>query len=149
MSRNNNGHFEENADRFGVSLPGGLLEKFDSMVKDKGYANRSLAVADLIRADLVEHHKHLKSAQVTAMLSLVYDHHKADVQPKLTQAQHDHLGEVIASLHVHLDHHHCLEIIVMRGNVQRLKKLADELIAAKGVQHGKFTVTSVAGDLSH
>ena len=134
-------------DRFGVSLPEGLLEDFDAMVKEKGYDNRSLAIADMIRAELVEHRQHSGNREIAGSVTLVYDHHKSSVQQALTQLQHDHLQEVLATLHVHLDHDNCLEVLVLRGKSKRLKKLAGELIAAKGVKHGKFTVASIGSDL--
>jgi CopG family nickel-responsive transcriptional regulator len=140
---------QSKVDRFGVSLPDGLLESFDAMVREKGYDNRSLAIADLIRAELVEHGQHTGTKEIAGTITLVYDHHRSDVQRVLTDLQHDHLHEVIATLHVHLDHDNCLEVIVLRGKSRGLKKLADELIAARGVKHGKFTVTSIGSDLVH
>jgi CopG family nickel-responsive transcriptional regulator len=134
-------------DRFGVSLPEGLLEEFDAMVKEKGYDNRSLAIADIIRGELVEHRQNSGNREIAGSITLVYDHHKSGVQQALTELQHDHPHEVIATLHVHLDHDNCLEVIVLRGKSRRLKKLAAELIAARGVKHGKFTVASIGSDL--
>jgi CopG family nickel-responsive transcriptional regulator len=82
-----------------------------------------------------------------ATITLVYDHHKQHVQATLTDIQHDHHGVIVSALHVHLDHHNCLEVLVVCGKAGLIKKIADELIAAKGVKHGKLTVTTTGKDL--
>ncbi|MGO9200405.1 MAG: nickel-responsive transcriptional regulator NikR [Limisphaerales bacterium] len=133
--------------RFTVSLPPALLQDLDKMVCEKGHANRSQAVADLIRAGLVEHRQEYGSGEIAGTITLVYDHHQARVQTTLTDIQHDHHDVIISSLHVHLDHDNCLEVLVVRGRADRIKKIAEELIAAKGVKHGKLTVTSTGVDL--
>jgi len=137
----------EGVDRFSVSLPVKLLKELDAMVREKGYDNRSLAIADMVRDKLVEHRKDLGDREIAGTITLVYDHHRSNVQSVLTSLQHDHLHEVAATLHVHLDHDNCLEVIVLRGKAQPIKKLADALIAARGVKHGKLVVTSVGHDL--
>jgi len=133
--------------RFTVSVPTELGKQLDEMTRDKGYDNRSLAVADLIRAGLVEHRQNLGDQEIAGTITLVYDHHKQHVQVALTDIQHDHHEVIISTLHVHLDHHNCLEVLVVRGKAGIIKKIADELIAAKGVKHGKLTVTSSGKDL--
>jgi len=133
--------------RFTVSVPGPLARQLDQMTREKGYDNRSLAVADLIRAGLVEHRQNLGTQEIAGTITLLYDHHKQHVQATLTDIQHDHHHIIISSLHVHLDHHNCLEVLVVRGQAATVKKIADELIAAKGVKHGKLTVTSTGKDL--
>lgn len=133
--------------RFTVSVPTELGKQLDQMAHDKGYDNRSLAVADLIRAGLVEHRQNLGDQEIAGTITLVYDHHKQHVQAALTDIQHDHHEVIISTLHVHLDHRNCLEVLVVRGKAGTIKKIADELIAAKGVKHGKLTVTSSGGDL--
>ena len=137
----------EGVDRFSVSLPVKLLKELDAMVREKGYDNRSLAIADMVRDKLVEHRKDLGDREIAGTITLVYDHHRSNVQSVLTSLQHDHLHEVAATLHVHLDHDNCLEVIVLRGKAKPIKKLADALIAARGVKHGKLVVTSVGHDL--
>jgi len=117
------------------------------MTSEKGYDNRSLAVADLVRAALVEHRQNLDDQDIAGTITLVYDHHKQHVQAALTDIQHDHHDVIISTLHVHLDHHNCLEVLVVRGQSKTIKRIADELIAAKGVKHGKLTVTSSGTDL--
>jgi CopG family nickel-responsive transcriptional regulator len=117
------------------------------MTREKGCDNRSLAVADLIRAGLVEHRQNLGNREIAGTITLVYDHHKQHVQATLTDIQHEHHHVIISTLHVHLDRHNCLEVLVVRGQAALVKKIADELIAAKGVKHGKLTVTSSGKDL--
>jgi CopG family nickel-responsive transcriptional regulator len=138
---------EEGAMRFSISLPAGLAKQLDRMVAQKGYHNRSLAVADMIRAHLVEHQQQFGDKEIAGTITLLYDHHKQHVQAALTDIQHDHHAVIIATLHVHLDHHNCLEILAVRGPAAVVKRIADELIAAKGVKHGKLTVTSTGKDL--
>jgi CopG family transcriptional regulator, nickel-responsive regulator len=140
-------HKTEGVVRFTVSVPRVLAKQLDQMTREKGYDNRSLAVADMIRAGLVEHHQHISNHEIAGTITLLYDHHKQHVQAALTDIQHDHHEVIISTLHVHLDHHNCLEVLVVRGQAALVKRIADELIAAKGVKHGKLTVTSTGKDL--
>jgi len=133
--------------RFSVSLPAELAEQLERMTREKGYDNRSLAVADMIRAHLVEHQQQFGDKEIAGTITLLYDHHKQHVQAALTDIQHDHHEVIIATLHVHLDHHNCMELLAVRGKATVIKRIADELIAAKGVKHGKLTVTSTGKDL--
>jgi CopG family transcriptional regulator, nickel-responsive regulator len=133
--------------RFSISVPGGLARQLDEMAHEKGYVNRSLAVADMIRAQLVEHRQGFADEEIAGTVTLVYDHHKQHVQAALTDIQHDHHEVIVSTLHVHLDHHNCLEVLVVRGKAGLIKRIADELIAAKGVKHGKLTVTTTGKDL--
>ena len=138
---------KKSVSRLSISLPPSLLEQLDAMAGEKGYTNRSLAVADMIRAHLVEHRQKFGREEIAGTITLVYDHHKQHVQEALTDIQHDHHDLIISTLHVHLDHHNCLEVLIVRGKAGLIKKIADELIAAKGVKHGKLTVTSTGKDL--
>jgi len=133
--------------RFTVSVPQTLAKQLDRMTREKGYDNRSLAVADMIRSQLVEHRQNYGDHDIAGTITLVYDHHKQHVQATLTDIQHDHHDVIISTLHVHLDHDNCLEVLAVRGRAGTIKKIADELIAAKGVKHGKLTVTSSGKDL--
>jgi CopG family nickel-responsive transcriptional regulator len=133
--------------RFSVSIPSDLLRKFDRMITEKGYNNRSLAVADMARALLIEHRQQFDDAPSVGTITLVYDHHKPHVQEVLTEMQHSHLGEIVSTLHVHLENHHCMEVLVVRGVASSIKALANSLIGAKGVKHGKMTITCVGDDL--
>lgn len=117
------------------------------MSSQKGYDNRSLAIADMIRDRLVEHRQKFGDEEIAGTITLVYDHHTQHVQEALTEIQHDHHDVIVSTMHVHLDHHNCLEVLVVRGKATQIKKIADELIAAKGVKHGKLTVTSTGKDL--
>jgi CopG family nickel-responsive transcriptional regulator len=133
--------------RFSISVPGKLARQLDQMARQKGYDNRSLAVADMIRAHLVEHRQGFADEDIAGTITLVYDHHKQHVQSTLTDIQHDHHDLIVSTLHVHLDHHNCLEVLVVWGKAGLIKKIADELIAAKGVKHGRLTVTTTGKDL--
>ncbi len=139
---------KDNAVRFTVSVPGALAKQLDKMVREKGYDCRSLAVADLIRAGLVEHYQNYGDREIAGTITLVYDHHKQHVQAALTDIQHDHHDIILSTLHVHLDHNNCLEVLAVRGKAKTVKKIADELTAARGVKHGKLTVTSSGKDIS-
>jgi CopG family transcriptional regulator, nickel-responsive regulator len=138
---------DEGAVRFSISVPASLARQLDRMAREKGYDNRSLAVADMIRAHLVEHRQSFGEEEIAGTITLLYDHHKQHVQAALTDIQHDHHGIIIATLHVHLDHHNCMEVLAVRGQATVIKRIADELIAAKGVKHGKLTVTSTGENL--
>jgi CopG family transcriptional regulator, nickel-responsive regulator len=138
---------KELVSRFSVSLPPKLLEQLDEMAGEKGYENRSLAIADMIRAHLVEHQQKHGNEEIAGTITLVYDHHKQHVQATLTDIQHDHHDLIVSTVHVHLDHHNCLEVLVVRGKAASVKKIADELIAAKGVKHGKLTVTTTGKEM--
>lgn len=133
--------------RFSISLPGKLAQQLDQMAHQKGYDNRSQAVGDMIRAHWVEHRQNFGEDDIAGTITLVYDHHKQHVQATLTDIQHDHHDIILSALHVHLDHYNCLEVLAVRGKAALVKKIADELIAAKGVKHGKLTVTTTGKDL--
>ncbi len=137
----------ESVTRFSISLPAELATQLDRMTGEKGYDNRSLAVADMIRAQLVEHRQNQGDQEIAGTITIVYDHHKTHVQATLTDIQHDHHAVIVATLHVHLDHDNCMEVLAVRGRAAEVKRIADELIAAKGVKHGRLTVTSTGKDL--
>ena len=124
-----------------------LARELERMTKEKGYDNRSLAIADMIRAHLVEHRQQKSDAVIAGSITLVYDHHQHHLQDLLTDLQHDHQKIIIATMHVHLDHDNCLEILAVKGDAREIKHLADEMIAARGVKHGKLTITSTGKDL--
>jgi CopG family nickel-responsive transcriptional regulator len=134
--------------RLSVSLDQKLFRELDRMARKKGYDNRSLAVADMIRSHLIEHWQQMGKGEIAGSITLVYDHHKHHLQELLTDLQHDHGDLILATLHVHLDHDNCLELIAVRGPAGRIKQLADEMIAAKGVKHGKLTITTTGKNLS-
>ena len=138
----------ENVTRFSISLPPSLLRQLDQMSTEKGYANRSLAVADMIRNQLVEHRQKTGTEDIAGTITLVYDHHKPHLQSTLTDIQHDHHDVILSTVHVHLDHHNCLEVLLVRGPGQVIRKIADALITAKGVKHGKLTVTTTGKEFA-
>lgn len=134
--------------RFGVSLDEELLEPFDALCAVKGYSNRSEAIRDLIRKALVAEEWQQADGQGAGTLTLVYDHHKNDLARRLTQMQHDEHDIIIATLHVHLDHHNCLEVLILKGEAARVRALADKPISCKGVKHGTFSGTTTGQDLA-
>jgi CopG family nickel-responsive transcriptional regulator len=138
---------KETVSRFSMSLPPSLLRQLDEMSADKGYDNRSLAIADMIRDRLVEHRQKYGNEDIVGTITLVYDHHKPHLQATLTGIQHDCHDVILSTVHVHLDHHNCLEVLLVRGKAAIVKKIADELLAAKGVKHGKLTVTTTGKNL--
>ena len=133
--------------RFGVSADGRLLEKFDEMIAEKSYANRSEAIRDLIRDQLVEFAWTQRNEEVVGTLTLVYNHESQELADKLTKLQHHYHSSIISTLHVHLDAHNCLEVLVMKGKSKELKNLSDRLIGAKGVKHGKLTMSTTGKEL--
>lgn len=132
--------------RTGLSLEGELLEKFDRAISRKGYQNRSEAVRDLIRQYLVEQEAS-ENRVVAATLTIVYDHHRPNLSEKLIEAQHNADSRVLAATHVHLDHHNCLEVIIMKGQSGELRRLADSILSLRGVKHGRLVITSTGKDL--
>ena len=128
--------------RISMSLPEDLLTDIDRMVEQRGYESRSQAVADMVRGHLVEHRALAGAREIAGNVTLVYDHHKRNIQARLTRIQHDSGSIVIATMHVHLDHHNCMEVLAVRGRADDIRQLADRLTAVKGVKHGKLTVTT-------
>lgn len=124
--------------RFGVSLSEKLLQKFDINIDKRGYANRSEAIRDLIRNDLVQAEWEAESGETAAAMVLVYDHHKRGVTEHLTKKQHEHHECIISTMHAHLDHDNCIEVVLLRGKASRVKEIADQLASAKHVKLGKF-----------
>ena len=128
--------------RFGVSLDGALLDQFDRMIRRKGYTNRSEAIRDLIREGLVREQWELGTEEAVGTLTLVYNHEVRELADRLTDLQHAHFQSIVSTLHVHLDPHHCLEVLVLRGKADALKAIADRLIGTRGVKHGTFSATA-------
>jgi CopG family nickel-responsive transcriptional regulator len=133
--------------RFSVSLPQDVAAALDRMSREKGYDNRSQAVADMVRAHLVEHMAASDEKEIAGSITLVYDHQRHHHGGTLTEMQHARRRLIVAALHIHLDPENCLEILAVKGPAKAIKHLADELIAAKGVKHGKLTLTGTGRDL--
>ena len=122
-----------------MAIDSDLLKKFDSLISRRGYTNRSEAFRDLIRDDLVRTASESPETHVVGTVTLVYDHHVRLLNEKLTDMQHDVHDHILSTLHVHLSHDHCLEVLVVKGKASMVKKFADALIATKGVRHGHLT----------
>ncbi len=134
-----------NIERIGVSVESDLLNNFDRLIDKKGYPNRSEALRDLIRMSLSENELNDPFAEAVGGIFMVYDHHTTGLSYKLNQMQHSHFYHIITSTHIHLDHHNCLEIIVLKGKVAEIQKLADQLGAVKGVKISKVNMIALAG----
>ena len=132
----------EELTRIGVAIGSDLLARFDRFIAKQGYTNRSEALRDLIRDRLVAGAVGDPDTPVVGTVTLIYDHHSRLLPEKLMDLQHDHHDLIISTTHAHLDHHTCLEVVVVKGPSKRVQKLADLLIGAKGVQHGRLVMSS-------
>jgi CopG family nickel-responsive transcriptional regulator len=128
--------------RFGVSMENELLEKFDRLIQQKGYTNRSEAIRDMIREKFVEEAIE-KDKVCFGIFSFVYNHNKRELEEKLTDIQHEHFDKIISTTHIHIDRDYCLEVVVMKGRASELKKIADLALSIKGVEHGKIVLTAI------
>ena len=133
--------------RFGVSMSEILLAQFDRLIQERGYANRSEAIRDLVRDALVTREWEEGDGEVAGTITLIYDHHTVGLTDTLTEVQHEYHDLIISTLHVHLDHRNCLETLIVKGAPRVAKQLADQLISIKGVIHGKLTLTSTGQNL--
>lgn len=133
--------------RFGVSLPGDLLARFDNEIEQRGYQNRSEAFRDLIRDYLVKRDLD-NDEEVVGVLNLVFDHHVPNLSHKLNDIQHDHYHNILSNVHIHLDHHNCLEVIILKGRYSEIKQLSDRIIGTRGVKHGTLSFNSTGKNLS-
>ena len=128
--------------RFGVSIEQDLLRRFDRFNRRNGFVNRSQGIRDVLRSLLDEDRVQDDSAPSLGVLTLVYDHHKRDLEDRLTAIQHDHHHSIITATHVHIDHDNCLEVILLRGRAGTLREIASDLTGLKGIHHSKFQLTS-------
>lgn len=129
--------------RFSVAMPEDLLIRFDSLVARRGLAkNRSEVVRDLVRDALVEEDAAIPGTEVVGSLTITYDHHANDLQEKLHAIQHDYFDLIVSTMHVHLDEHHCLEVIVLRGETGLVQDVSNLILGTKGVKNGRLVVTS-------
>ncbi len=133
--------------RFGISMSESLLQQFDKMINRKGYKNRSEAIRDLIRNELVEESWQSEDEEVAGTITLVFDHHVKGLSSLLTELQHDYHQLILTTTHVHLDHNNCLEVLVVKGRAGDAKGVAEKLISIKGIKHGRLTITSTGSSL--
>jgi len=129
--------------RIGISMEGHLLNKFDGLVEQKGYENRSEAVRDLVRDALLQHSWEKDEQLVAGSILLFYDHHKRNLMEELTKVQHEMHDHILATTHFHLDQANCLELIVVKGKAKEIQQLSNNLTSLKGVTYGGFTVAPV------
>jgi len=133
--------------RIGVALEQELLDEFDSLIERRGYSSRSEAFRDMIRGELNQVQVSSPDQHVVGTLTLIYDHHVRLLAEKLTGMQHEHHHAIVSTLHVHLDHDQCLEVLVLRGHASEVQQIADRLVATKGVRQGRLTLA--AADPEH
>ncbi len=129
-------------ERIGVSLEKKLLSKFDKLITKQGYQSRSEALRDLIRQQLSSERLSNPQARAVAAVFLVYDHHATMVQQRLIDLQHSHLLQAISSLHIHLDEHDCLEVIILRGRIGQINNVAENIVSTKGVKLGRINIVT-------
>ncbi len=134
--------------RFGVSIDSQLIKKFDALIGRKGYTSRSEAIRDMIRDSLVEQEWAFDDRETVGTITIVYNHHTRELEHVLTDMQHRSFHHIVSTLHVHLDAHNCLEALVVKGKSREIKKIADRLIGARGVKHGKLTMTTTGKELA-
>ena len=133
--------------RFGISIDAKLIERFDVALEGKGYANRSEAIRDLIR-DFLVREEWGADEEIVGTITIVYDHHIRDVSSRLIELQHSEADSMLSNLHVHLDHDNCLEVIAVKGRARKVQALADKIIGARGVKHGKLAATTTGKKLT-
>ncbi len=133
--------------RFGVSIEDGLLKNFDRLISEKGYQNRSEAIRDLIRDSLVKE-EWQSGKEMVGTIAIVYSHHTRELSRILTNLQHRFFKSILSTTHIHLDAQNCLEVLIVRGKGDEIKKISDRLIGIKGVKHGRFSLTTTGKELS-
>ena len=131
----------EKITRFGVSMEPDLLKKFDKLIRKKGYKNRSEAIRDIIRKNLIHEKSKDPKEEAIGTLTMIYDHHSGDLTTKLLNLQHGHHTEILSTMHIHVDHHNCLEVLVLKGKTGNIQKLSDNIKSLKGIKHGELVIT--------
>jgi CopG family transcriptional regulator, nickel-responsive regulator len=139
---------EQELMRIGVSLPEKLLSRFDEIILKRGYSSRSEGIRDAIRNYIV-HYEWMSDVQGerVGVITLVYAHSQRGLVDNLTEIQHESGSIIQSSLHIHLDHENCLEVIVLRGEGQDVRKAAEKMMSLKGVKHVKLSTTSLGKEL--
>ncbi len=133
--------------RFGISMDSDLLKRFDDLIARKGYTNRSEAIRDMVRDSLVEAEWDGGGQETLGAITIVYSHHTREISDVLTHLQHKFYGSIISTTHVHVDEHNCLEVLIVRGKGDDIRKISDRLIGTRGVKHGKLSLTTTGKDL--
>lgn len=137
--------------RIGISLDDSLLEQFDALISERGYTNRSEALRDLIREQLVARgwaEPEASGAERIAVVTLVYEHDSMDLAKRLARIQHKQPQAVVSTLHIHMDHHNCLEVLILRGQAQEILRMAEQIIAVRGVKFGKIVPATTGQGLA-
>lgn len=130
-----------NITRFGISIEPELLKQFDKIITKEGYTNRSEKIRDLIRKNLIDNEIKNPDSKAVGTLTIIYDHHTGNLTNKLLNLQHEHNNEILTTTHIHIDHHNCLEVIVLKGKIGNIQKLTNNIIALKGIKNGKLVIT--------
>ena len=133
--------------RFSISMDEELLARFDKFIRERRYVNRSEAVRDLIRRELVSD-EWAQDKEVAGVVTMVYDHHTPGLAARLDKIQHRHHTEIVSTMHVHLDHENCLEIIAVRGQGRIVANMADCMLGLKGVRHGRLTCVATGSTMA-
>lgn len=133
--------------RFGISLDNALLERFDGLIGKKGYTNRSEAIRDLIRDTLVTGELEKSAEETVGTITIVYSHDTRELTDTLTDLQHTYYNSIVSTMHIHLDEHNCLEVIVVKGRARDIRSIADRLRGTKGVKHGSLSLTTTGKHL--
>lgn len=132
---------KEKITRFGVSIELELLNKFDKIIKKEGYTNRSEKIRDLIRRNLIDQSIKDPASEAIGTLTILYDHHTSNLINKLINLQHKYHNEILTNTHIHIDHHNCLEVLVLEGKTGKIKTLSEKIIALKGIKNGELVIT--------
>lgn len=134
--------------RFSVAMPENLLVQFDRLVARRGLAkNRSEVIRDLVREALVEEECATPGREIMGTLTIVYSHHASDLQNKLHEIQHHYYGNIVSSMHVHLDEDNCLEVIVLRGETGTVQDIANIILGTRGVKNGRLVTTTTGKNI--
>lgn len=129
--------------RFGVSMSQELVEQFDKRITEQGYSNRSEAIRDLVRKALIEPNRLQQTDVVAGTIVIVYDHHHSGLASCLMELQHEFHHEIVSNMHIHLNHHQCLEILAVRGILKNLSQLCQNIQVQKGIFYAELSVTYV------
>jgi CopG family nickel-responsive transcriptional regulator len=134
--------------RFTVSISPELLERFDRAIKERAYTSRSKAVRDLIANFIVEREWEKSEREVMGSLTVLYDHEARGLLERLLEIQHEHLENIISTMHTHIDEHNCMEILAVRGYPHQIREIADKIMSCRGVKHGRLVMTVTGAEIT-